>query len=78
MRHYRWLAVIPALGMLGGVPFVNRVQPYIFGLPFLLAWIVIWVIATSLIMALIFALDSARDAETAAADSTHADQSRSM
>lgn len=74
MRWYRWLAVIPALGMLGGVPFANRVQPYLFGLPFLLAWIVMWVIATSLVMTLIFALDSARDGKTA----SNANQSSSM
>ena len=75
MRRYHWLAVIPALGMLGGIPFANRVQPYILGLPFLLAWIVMWVIVTSLIMALILALDTARDAEGAIA--THTDQSSS-
>ena len=55
-RPYRWLAVLPTLGLLGGVPFANRVRPYVLGLPFLLAWIVAWVVATSLIMALIFAL----------------------
>ena len=65
MRRYRWLAAIPALGMLGGVPFANRVRPYVLGLPFLLAWIVAWVVITSLIMALIFLLDSRRDAELA-------------
>lgn len=60
-RPYRWLAVLPTLGLLGGVPFANRVRPYVLGLPFLLAWIVAWVVATSLIMALIFALDQVRD-----------------
>lgn len=65
MRRYRWLAAIPAVGMLGGIPFANRVQPYIFGLPFLLAWIVMSVIATSLIMALVYILDNARASETA-------------
>lgn len=67
MRRYRWLAAIPTIGMLGGIPFANRVQPYILGLPFLLAWIVMWVIATSLIMALVYALDNARNSETASA-----------
>lgn len=47
--------------MLGGVPFANRVHPFVFGLPFLLAWIVLWVVVTSLVMALIFALDTAAD-----------------
>mgnify|MGYP001552488861 FL=1 len=61
MRWYRWLAVLPAAGMLGGVPFANRVSPYVFGLPFLLFWIVAWVVLTSAIMGLIYALDRARD-----------------
>jgi hypothetical protein len=61
MKWYRWLAALPTLAVLGGVPFANRVHPYIFGLPFLLAWIVMWVIATSLIMGIIFALDNAQD-----------------
>ena len=67
MRRYRWLAAIPTLGMLGGVPFANRVRPYVLGLPFLLAWIVVWVVITSLVMATIFFLDSRRDAEIAGA-----------
>ncbi|MEO7040954.1 MAG: DUF3311 domain-containing protein [Gemmatimonadaceae bacterium] len=67
MTRYRWLAVVPAIGLLGGIPFANRVQPYVAGLPFLLAWIVGWVIATSIIMALIYRLDSAR---AAAAEAT--------
>ena len=66
MRRYRWLAVLPALGMLGGIPFANRVHPYIAGLPFLLAWIVGWVIATSIIMAVIYRLDSVHDAAASA------------
>ncbi|MEO8945223.1 MAG: DUF3311 domain-containing protein [Gemmatimonadaceae bacterium] len=66
MRRYRWLAALPAIGLLGGIPFANRVHPYIAGMPFLLAWIVGWVIATSIIMALIYRLDSARDAAAAA------------
>ncbi|MES2357557.1 MAG: DUF3311 domain-containing protein [Gemmatimonadota bacterium] len=77
MRRYRWLAAIPTLGMLGGVPFANRVHPYVLGLPFLLAWIVVWVVITSLVMALIYLLDSRRDAELASAAATVPDDSRS-
>jgi len=62
VRRYRWLAVLPTLGLLGGIPFANRVQPYIAGLPFLLAWIVGWVVATSIIMGLIYRLDKRNDA----------------
>ena len=66
MRWYRWLAVVPAIGMLGGVPFANRVEPRLLGLPFLLFWIVSWVLLTSAIMALIYVLDRSRDGEAAA------------
>lgn len=61
MRWYRWLAVVPAIGMLGGVPFANRVTPYVFGLPFLLFWVTAWVVVTSAVMWLIYALDRARE-----------------
>ncbi len=56
---YHWLAALPALCMLGGVPFANRVEPYVLGLPFLLFWILLWVVATSGVMGLIYALDEA-------------------
>jgi hypothetical protein len=58
---YRWLAIAPAIGMLGGVPFANRVRPYVFGLPFLLFWVTAWVVLTSVIMGTIYALDRARE-----------------
>jgi hypothetical protein len=57
MRHLRWLAALPFLGMLVGPFFLNRVEPYVLGLPFLLAWLVGCVVATSAIMALIYATD---------------------
>ncbi len=61
-RWWRWLALVPAAAILAA-PFVaNRVEPLIFGLPFLLAFITGWVLATSAIMALVFALDERADA----------------
>ena len=60
MRAHRWLALLPAIGMLGGIPFANRVEPYILGLPFLLFWIVFWVVITSVVMGIVYALDRAR------------------
>jgi hypothetical protein len=56
-RPYHWLAVVPPLGMLGGVPFANRIRTLVHGWPFLLLWIVAWVILTAGCMALIYALD---------------------
>ena len=57
---YRWLAVIPPIGILAGPLVVNRVRPFVFGLPLLLAWCVVWVFLTSATMAVIFALDRAQ------------------
>ncbi|PVF10798.1 hypothetical protein DBO95_28230, partial [Yersinia pestis] len=41
-----------------GIFFVNKVEPFILGMPFLMFWIVIWLILTALIMAIISKLDS--------------------
>ena len=57
LRAYHWLAVVPPLGMLGGVPFANHVHTLILGLPFLLFWIVVWVVLAAACMALLYTLD---------------------
>jgi Protein of unknown function (DUF3311) len=66
VRPHHWLTAVPALGILAGVPFANRVHEYVFGLPFLLAWILGCVLLTSAVMALVGALD--RRAEAGAQD----------
>jgi hypothetical protein len=60
LRPYHWLAALPTLCLLAGIPFVNRVHPAVFGFPLLLAWIVFWVVATSGVMGLILYLDLRR------------------
>lgn len=57
LRVYHWLAVIPPLGVLVGVPFVNRARPLIFGLPPLMAWMILWILITPIVLGVIFALD---------------------
>ena len=57
MRPVYWLAALPFLGLLGGIPFVNRVTPFVLGLPFILFWIVLWVVLTSVIIFVIYSLD---------------------
>jgi len=59
---FRLLAVLPFLGILGGVPFVNRVEPLVLGMPLVLAWIVMWVVLSAVIMAIIYRLDPTNDA----------------
>ena len=60
-RPYHWLALIPPVGMLVGVPFVNRATPHVFGMPPLMAWMVACVLLTSLVMGIIYALDRRRE-----------------
>lgn len=40
------LAAIPLAALSIAIPLVNRVEPRIFGVPFLLSWIVAWVLLT--------------------------------
>ena len=40
------LAAIPVAALTFAVPLVNRVEPRIAGLPFVLLWIVAWVLVT--------------------------------
>jgi hypothetical protein len=57
MIWIRWLATLPFLAILIGTAFVNRVEPLLFGMPFVLAWIVLWVVIGSAIMLAIYLLD---------------------
>ena len=63
LRPYHILAVVPTIGLLGGIPWANRVEPYVLGLPFLLFWVVMWVVTTSGIMLLITTLDARHEEE---------------
>ena len=74
---FRLLAALPFIGILLGVPFVNRVEPLMLGMPLVLAWIVLWVVLTAVIMAIIYRLDpvngpSRGDREDPAAQVSHA------
>ncbi|QSB49364.1 DUF3311 domain-containing protein [Parageobacillus toebii] len=57
MKGIRWLMVLSFLGILGGIPFANKVTPYVLGMPFILFWLVAWVILTSAIMAIVYRFD---------------------
>jgi len=37
------VAAIPAISLSFAIPLVNRDDPHIFGLPFILAWVIGWV-----------------------------------
>jgi ABC-type antimicrobial peptide transport system permease subunit len=55
----RWLAVLPFLGILIGVAFLNQVEPLVLGMPLVLAWLVFWIVLSAVIMAVIYAYDPA-------------------
>jgi Protein of unknown function (DUF3311) len=55
----RMLALLPFAAILIGPFFVNRVEPSILGMPFLLAWFVAWILLSAVIMAIIFRFDPA-------------------
>ncbi len=57
MKLYHFLSMIPFLGMLFSLPLVNRVEPFVLGLPFFMFWIILWVVLTTLIMGIVFKMD---------------------
>jgi hypothetical protein len=52
-------AFIPAVAIVAGLPFVNRLEPVVLGLPFLLFWILGWVLVTPAFLAVAYFLDVA-------------------
>jgi hypothetical protein len=46
----RWrvtiVALIPVIALTIAVPFVNRMEPSVWGFPFVFVWIVVWVLLT--------------------------------
>ncbi len=43
-------ALLPVLSLTAALPLVNRIEPLVFGLPFLLFWILAWVAATPIFL----------------------------
>jgi hypothetical protein len=61
-RPWRWLLPLPLLALLAG-PFVaNTIEPFVFGLPWLLAWTVGWAIATAMTLGFVYLMDRRHDA----------------
>ncbi len=54
MKFTYTFGALPFLGILGGVSFANRVEPFVLGMPFLLFWIVLGVVLTSVIIAIVY------------------------
>lgn len=58
-------ALIPAVALVAGLPFVNRIEPVVLGLPFLLFWILGWVLVTPVFLAIAYVLADTKAERTA-------------
>ena len=56
-RYALLLGCIPFLALVFLLPLVNRIEPVIFGLPFLLFWIVVWILLTPLVLLTAYLLE---------------------
>ncbi|MEC1613292.1 DUF3311 domain-containing protein [Bacillus mojavensis] len=65
MKLIHFLAALPFIGLLLGIPFANKVTPYLFGMPFILAYVVMWALLTSVLMAIVYVLDKENKREEA-------------
>lgn len=54
------LAVLSPVMLTFAVPFANRVEPRVFGFPFLLVWIVLWVLVAPLWLYAVYRLEGRR------------------
>lgn len=52
------LTLIPFIWTIGMIPFVNRVKPFVMGLPFLAFWLVSGIIVAFLCIKGLYAIDS--------------------
>ncbi|TCP30850.1 uncharacterized protein DUF3311 [Scopulibacillus darangshiensis] len=53
------LGIIPFIGGLGFLPAVNKVTPYVLGMPFLFFWMVLWTVLITCILGIIYKIDPA-------------------
>jgi len=51
------LASIPFITLVFALPWVNRIEPLVLGLPFLLFWIALWVFLTPFILLAAYLLE---------------------
>ena len=58
----KWLGVVPWAVMLGGMPFFNRVEPFVLGLPLPLAWATGCTVFSAATLFAIYQLDPANRA----------------
>lgn len=56
-----FLTIIPFIWSIGMIPFVNRTNPYILGLPFLAAWLSGGIIVAFVCLGILYHLDKDKE-----------------
>ena len=51
------LSLLAFIGILAFLPLVNRVEPFVLGMPFNMFWMVMWTILSSVILSIMYKLD---------------------
>jgi uncharacterized membrane protein HdeD (DUF308 family) len=57
LKYIKLLLWVPFIGLLGFLPFANKIEPYVLGMPFLLFWIVFWMVLSSVILTIVYRFD---------------------
>lgn len=55
----KWLYVLSIIPVFFSLLVINKVEPYVLGMPFILFWMVLWLVLTSVFMWIVFTLDPA-------------------
>ncbi|MFC5589667.1 DUF3311 domain-containing protein [Sporosarcina soli] len=59
MNRRIWLYLFSLIPAIGSLSVINKIEPYVLGMPFVLFWLLLWVILTSLFLYIVNMLDPA-------------------
>ncbi|CAH0159344.1 hypothetical protein SRABI96_00916 [Peribacillus sp. Bi96] len=57
MNAIKLLLLVPFIGFLAFLPYANKIEPYILGMPFLLFWVAFWMVMASVILLIVYKFD---------------------
>ncbi|TCP30907.1 uncharacterized protein DUF3311 [Scopulibacillus darangshiensis] len=61
MKLKHIVSILPVIGLLVGIPFVNRAEPYILGMPPMMFWVALWTVLTSVTMFIVYKLEKKQE-----------------
>jgi hypothetical protein len=59
MNKRIWLYFFSLIPAIGSLSVINKIEPYVLGMPFVLFWLLLWVVLTSLFLYIVNVLESA-------------------